>query len=217
MAAPSPPPPSSSAPSTPSSTAPSPSGTPPSWPDAGLGRSQHTHGDDAKQWCATVCYVDAAGKREPICNKYCIRREKKTTPPGERRLLEWQHRWFARFLCNTQACLRDEAGTATPVVMTREERDRRTRRGEAMPDDYQYELVEPWLAGDVYYDYAKQTMVRTFSPVAGLLRRYVDSWRDGTQQRILKQFGQRAVDGDAYHVAWRGVKRIAEMWRERDK
>ncbi|KAI9592256.1 hypothetical protein BDF19DRAFT_452340 [Syncephalis fuscata] len=179
------------------------------------GRGRRHGSDGSRQWCVTVCYVDPDQKQPPHCNRYCLRRELKSNE--EKHWLAWEHRWFLRFLRGTPACLRDEAGAAKPTVMTREERDRRAQRREVMPDDYQYEIIEPWLATDIYMEYGKHMATGVFTPVWHMGQRYKESWENGTQQRILWQFYQRALEGEAFRIAWRGAQRMAELWRERDQ
>ncbi|RKP28065.1 hypothetical protein SYNPS1DRAFT_20578 [Syncephalis pseudoplumigaleata] len=86
-----------------------------------------------------------------------------------------------------------------------------------MPEDYQYEIIEPWLATDVYLKYGKNMANRIFTPVMALGQRYMESWENGTQQRILWMFYRSAIEGEAFRVAWRGAQRMAEMWRDRDR
>jgi hypothetical protein len=142
------------------------SGAIPPWPTDVSGRSRRASDNGVKQWCATVCYVDAEGKREPVCNKYCLRREK--VGPSSVSSLELiyaigrkPHRltnaicWNGNIVglyglfavlkhayvmkqVSMNVCtstmtelliaymfLRPWLGNAVPVIMTREERDRR--------------------------------------------------------------------------------------------
>jgi hypothetical protein len=68
-----------------------------------------------------------------------------------------------------------------------------------------------------HFHTVKKTAIRTFSPLARQLERYAYSWQDGTQQRMLRQFGQHVLDGGAFRVAWLGLQRMIAMWRDRDR
>lgn len=60
-------------------------------------------------------------------------------------------------------------------------------------------------------------MVRATGPTYRMGLRYKESWEEGKQQRMFRQFAQHAMDGEAFRVAWRGMQRLFEIWRERDK
>lgn len=51
---------------------------------------------------------------------------------------------------------------------------------------------------------------KTFSPLQHLTQRYIESWKDGTQQRFFMSFWTRLERGDAFYLVRDYTKRLID-------
>ncbi|KAI8078726.1 uncharacterized protein BX664DRAFT_342563 [Halteromyces radiatus] len=82
------------------------------------------------------------------------------------------------------------------------------------PDYYTVELGERF--GRTGEDVAK-FMKKTFSPVQELGRRYIESWKDGTQVGFFTRFLESAKRGDAFFLLRDSARRIVENMANDEK
>jgi hypothetical protein len=60
-------------------------------------------------------------------------------------------------------------------------------------------------------------MTRTFTPVQELGRRYIESWKDGTQVGFFSRFLASAQRGDAFYLLWDSARRAADSMMDNSK
>lgn len=58
---------------------------------------------------------------------------------------------------------------------------------------------------------------KTFSPLQHMSQRYIDSWKDGTQQAFFTKFWTRLERGDAFYLVKDCTKRLIENMLEDKK
>lgn len=62
-----------------------------------------------------------------------------------------------------------------------------------------------------------KAITKTFSPLQHLTQRYVDSWKDGTQQAFFSKFWSSMQKGDALYLVRDSTKRLFENALGHDK
>jgi hypothetical protein len=56
----------------------------------------------------------------------------------------------------------------------------------------------------------ERLVIKTFTPVYMLSKRYIDSWSDGTQAAFFERFAESVKRADAYHIVRDNAKRAYE-------
>ncbi|KAI9266446.1 hypothetical protein BDA99DRAFT_505664 [Phascolomyces articulosus] len=82
------------------------------------------------------------------------------------------------------------------------------------PDYYTIELGESFSGSG---DDAKRIVTKTFAPLQELTRRYVQSWKDGTQQLFFQRFWESTKRGDAFHLVRDNTKKLFQSATGSDK
>ncbi|KAK4509637.1 uncharacterized protein ATC70_006939 [Mucor velutinosus] len=66
-------------------------------------------------------------------------------------------------------------------------------------------------------EYVTKAVTKTFSPLQHLTQRYVDSWKDGSQQAFFSKFWSSMQKGDALYLVRDSTKRLFENALGHDK
>jgi hypothetical protein len=56
----------------------------------------------------------------------------------------------------------------------------------------------------------ERLVIKTFTPVYNLSKRYINSWSDGTQAAFFERFTESIKRADAYHIVRDNAKRVYE-------
>ncbi|RCH89765.1 hypothetical protein CU098_009451 [Rhizopus stolonifer] len=66
-------------------------------------------------------------------------------------------------------------------------------------------------------EHVSRVIKKTFSPLQHMSQRYIDSWKDGTQQAFFTKFWTRLERGDAFYLVKDCTKRLIENMLEDKK
>ncbi|KAG2202447.1 hypothetical protein INT46_002242 [Mucor plumbeus] len=84
----------------------------------------------------------------------------------------------------------------------------------SFPDYYTMEVGEKLSHSG---EYVTKSITKTFSPLQHLTQRYVDSWKDGSQQAFFSKFWSSMQKGDAIYLVRDSTKRLFENALGHDK
>jgi hypothetical protein len=57
---------------------------------------------------------------------------------------------------------------------------------------------------------AERLVVKTFTPMYLMTKRYINSWTDGTQAAFFERFAESVKRADAYHIVRDNAKKVYE-------
>ncbi|KAI9290161.1 hypothetical protein BC943DRAFT_7819 [Umbelopsis sp. AD052] len=172
---------------------------------SGSGQSPDKWDETCFQWCKQQQEARKDGK-EPACKMVCFRRrvdqvvkESDEKPASPER---WNPlRGYSIVIVDGKANCEDHVDDMNKSAMDRPKSSDKGPSVHEMDIGEQLEKIQ---------SEGERLVVKTFTPVYMLSKRYIDSWTDGTQAAFFDRFAESVKRADAYHIVRDNAKRVYE-------